>query len=505
MTTDPQEDRFKRAKARVGGVLKEKWHLDALLGVGGMAAVYLATHRNNGKRVAVKMLHSELSVISQIKTRFLREGYASNKVNHPGVVSVLDDDVAEDGSVYLVMELLEGENLEQRRAAAGGCLDLQEVLWIVDQLLDVLRAAHAVGIVHRDIKPENIFLTRDATLKVLDFGLARVRDPRTSAGLTRTNVLMGTLDFMSPEQARGKWDGVDARSDIWSVGATMFMLLTGHPVHEEATLDGQLKAVATRPPRSLRQLRPDLPTPVIALVDRALAFHPHDRWPDAFSMQEAVREAYNKLGEVLPTSTHPPPVEPTLVNASTLVTSPSWDADLAQTQALTRPRFNEDAVTRVLPPSLPLAGLSSSSPSPVSPPEPAAPPPVPSSAPPLTPDPIPLPLEPSVATSPAPMPAPMPVLTRRRLWVIAASFPVGVLLFWGLSSLRGCEPTPASQLAAPSQVSTSAASLLSPSSISEPPEPPPKESATPPPSASTGPARPSRPAPHRGPRKKQPH
>jgi len=115
VTSDPLEDRLKRAKARIGGVLKDKWHIDALLGVGGMAAVYLATHRNNGKRVAVKMLHTELSVVSQVKTRFLREGYASNKVNHPGVVSILDDDVTEDGSVYLVMELLEGENLEPGR------------------------------------------------------------------------------------------------------------------------------------------------------------------------------------------------------------------------------------------------------------------------------------------------------------------------------------------------------------------------------------------------------
>ncbi|RYE87141.1 MAG: serine/threonine protein kinase, partial [Myxococcales bacterium] len=296
MTIDASEDRVRRARAREGAVLRDKWQLDRLLGVGGMASVFSATHRNNGKRVAVKMLHPELSVVSQIKARFLREGYASNQVGHHGVVSVLDDDVSEDGSVFLVMELLEGENLDQRRLAAGGTLDLLEVLWAMDQLLDVLTAAHAKGIIHRDIKPENIFLTRDAALKVLDFGLARVQRPQQTQGLTRTNMLMGTLDFMSPEQARGKWDGVGAQADLWSVGATMFMLLSGRPVHEETTLETQLKAVAGRAPRSLRSVRPDLPSAVITLVDRALAFDARDRWADAAAMQEAIRQAYVVAG-----------------------------------------------------------------------------------------------------------------------------------------------------------------------------------------------------------------
>lgn len=392
-------------------MLKDKWSLEALLGVGGMAAVYMASHRNNGKRVAVKMLHPELSVISQIKTRFLREGYASNKVNHPGVVSVLDDDATEDGCVYLVMELLEGENLEQRRVAAGGRLDLQEVLWIVDQLLDVLAAAHTAGIIHRDIKPENLFLTRGAALKVLDFGLARVRDPKspTSAGLTRTNMLMGTLDFMPPEQARGKWDGVGAQADIWSVGASMFMLLTGRPVHEEPTMDGQIKAVTTRPPRSIRSLRPDLPASVVALVDRALAFLPRDRWADAFSMQEAVRDAYNRLGgEQVPTTLRPPPVE-TPTEAGIPVATPSWDTDLAQTRALSKVRFDEDDVTRALPPSLPLAdfldrALAAPSPRP-QPAHPATPPSGPLATPPSGP-PAASPLAPAATTSSGPSATP---------------------------------------------------------------------------------------------------
>ena len=144
-----------RAQARVGRTLRDKWHLDRLLGVGGMAAVYAATHRN-GKRVAVKMLHAELSAEPQIRERFMREGYVANKVGHAGAVSVSDDDVTEDGACFLVMDLLEGESLEARRERAGGHRDVVDVLSIVDQALETLAAAHAQGIVHRDLKPDNL-------------------------------------------------------------------------------------------------------------------------------------------------------------------------------------------------------------------------------------------------------------------------------------------------------------------------------------------------------------
>src|SRR5262249_55018447 len=135
-----------RAIARVGTVLKDKWRLDTLLGVGGMASVYAATHRNQ-KRVAVKMLHPELSSDAKVRTRFLREGYLGNTVGHPGAVMVDDDDVTEDGLAFLVMELLEGETLDVRaEERSSGRLHLEEVLGVADQLLDVLAAAHAKGI-----------------------------------------------------------------------------------------------------------------------------------------------------------------------------------------------------------------------------------------------------------------------------------------------------------------------------------------------------------------------
>ncbi|MCA9634343.1 MAG: serine/threonine protein kinase, partial [Myxococcales bacterium] len=162
-----REDISDRARHRVNTTLKGKWTLDGVLGVGGMATVYAATHRNQS-RVAIKMLHPEVALDAEVTARFLREGYVANTVDHPGTVQVFDDDVTEDGAAFLVMELLEGETLESRWERKGHQLPVSEVLPVVDQLLDVLASAHAKGVIHRDLKPENLFLTKDGRLKVLD-------------------------------------------------------------------------------------------------------------------------------------------------------------------------------------------------------------------------------------------------------------------------------------------------------------------------------------------------
>jgi serine/threonine-protein kinase len=211
---------IQRARARVGTTLSGKWRLERLLGIGGMAAVYAAQHRNQ-KRVAIKLLHPEMSVDEGVKTRFLREGYVANSVDHPGAVAVFDDDVSDDGAAFLVMELLSGETLEDRAEHHNGTLPLGEVLSLTDQLLDVLGSAHERGIIHRDIKPENLFLTTNGELKVLDFGIARLRElSMPPDGSTGVGTFMGTPAFMSPEQARGRWGEVDFRSDVWAIGAT---------------------------------------------------------------------------------------------------------------------------------------------------------------------------------------------------------------------------------------------------------------------------------------------
>jgi serine/threonine protein kinase len=295
-TQEREDPQLARARARLGAILQEKWRLDTLLGVGGMAAVYGATHRN-GKRVAVKMLHQEFSNDEEVRTRFLQEGYAANAIQHEGAVSVLDDDVAPDGSAFLVMELLEGETVEQRWEKGGQRLALRDLLSIVEPLLDVLAAAHSKNVVHRDIKPENLFVTRAGALKVLDFGIAKVfeqRRERTTS--TRVGTVMGTPAYMAPEQALAHWDEVDGRTDLWAVGATMFTMLSGRHVHDAKTSQEQMILSATTPAVSLANVAPGLPRAVVSIVDRALAFDRTKRWPNASSMGEAVRAALDALG-----------------------------------------------------------------------------------------------------------------------------------------------------------------------------------------------------------------
>ena len=290
----------RRAKARVGRVLKDKWKLEKLLGVGGTAAVYQARHRN-GQRVAVKMLHADFSEESDLRGRFVREGYIANKVQHPAALAVMDDDVDDEGSAFLVMELLEGETVEARWKRHQRKLPPHEVLVIAAQTLDVLEAAHAVNVVHRDIKPENLFLTREGKLKVLDFGIARLRESMSRIQVTQTGVAVGTPAYMAPEQARGRNELVSGQTDLWGLGATMFTLLTGRLVHEAATGNEQLLAAMLRPAPSLETRMPHAPPQIIQIVDRALAFEMADRYPTAAAMRDAVHAAYRMTaGQELP-------------------------------------------------------------------------------------------------------------------------------------------------------------------------------------------------------------
>jgi eukaryotic-like serine/threonine-protein kinase len=274
---------------QVGRWLKDKWRLDALLGIGGMAAVYAATHRN-GNRVAIKMLHPRLSVHTADRDRFLREGYLSNYVDHRDAVRVLDEDVDEDGTVFLVMELLDGELITSRWQAAGRRLPTSEALWIAHRLLEVLEVAHAKGIIHRDLKPDNLFLTSDGRLKVLDFGIARLGT--VSSGATLRGFVLGTPGFAAPEQARADWDHVDARADLWSVGATVFALVTGQVIHHELTPRAHLLRTSREAAPLVHEVDPTVPQPIATMLNRALAFQPQDRFQTASEMRQAVRLAY---------------------------------------------------------------------------------------------------------------------------------------------------------------------------------------------------------------------
>jgi serine/threonine-protein kinase len=309
------EERARLAKGRLGERVLGKWRLDRVIGVGGMAAVFEATHQN-GNRVAIKILHPDLAGFDEIRERFLSEGYAANRVAHPGVVTVRDEGTTDDGAVFLVMDLLRGQTLAERLEPGGAPLSVGEVLEITSQLLDVLVQAHQRGIVHRDIKPENIFLTREGRVRLLDFGIARVetakRTHETQAGTT-----LGTPAFMPPEQALGRWEALDGRSDLWALGATMYLLLSGMPVRERGTVTEQLLGAMTRPVPSLGEVT-SLPRSVVAVVDRALAFDREDRFPDASAMQLAVRAVQSELSRPDSRATLPPPsVEPMAISLRT--------------------------------------------------------------------------------------------------------------------------------------------------------------------------------------------
>jgi len=277
----------------IGRVLRDRWRIDARISRGGVGTVYAATHKNNGSRAAIKVLHVEFSRDADTRSRFLQEGYAANQVNHAGVVRILDDDTSEDGHAYLVMELLEGELLETRRVRKGGRLPLPDVYEVGEQLLDVLAAAHEKGIVHRDIKPDNLFITQEGRLKVLDFGFAQMKSSFRPEQ-TATGFLLGTPGFMSPEQAVGNRPQIDAQTDIWAVGATLFQLISGEAVHAGESAAEMLVAAANFPPRSLATVTNGLNPRLVHVVDRAVAFEKKNRWPNARAMQFALREVSGK-------------------------------------------------------------------------------------------------------------------------------------------------------------------------------------------------------------------
>jgi serine/threonine-protein kinase len=268
------------------------------LGQGGMGAVYLAEHALLGRRAAVKVILPSLSSRPEMVTRFFNEARAATTIAAPGIVQIYDFGYHDDGSAFIVMELLEGEPLDKRLERLGR-LPAVDALRIARQIATTLAAAHARGIVHRDLKPENVFLVRDnevaggERVKLLDFGIAKLTgDEHAATSKTQTGAIMGTPLYMSPEQCRGAGE-VDHRSDIYALGCMLYHLLVGRPpfvgVGLGEILAMQLYETATPPSVVLPFLGGALDT----LVMRCLAKAPGERYAD---MNAVAAEIERRLG-----------------------------------------------------------------------------------------------------------------------------------------------------------------------------------------------------------------
>ncbi len=278
-------------KVLVGRVVEGKYRIDALLGSGGMGAVFSAENLRIGKPVAIKILLRAYAKDSESERRFYREARMAGSLGHPNIVEVFDMGALENGQPFQVMELLRGETLASR-VKMEGALAFEDALTIAEQVLSALTAAHQKGVVHRDLKPENIFLADRAgerIAKLLDFGISKnlSRGEDETLSLTRTGAVVGTPYYLSPEQARG--DSVDHRADLWAMGVVLYEMLTGALPYKADNYNKLILKILTTRPAPLRELRPAVDAALEDIVLRALSHEPKDRFQSAAEMRAAIR------------------------------------------------------------------------------------------------------------------------------------------------------------------------------------------------------------------------
>lgn len=274
-----------------GTVLAGKYRVERTLGVGGFGVVLAAVHEQLDERVAIKVLLPQAASHATAPSRFVREARAAAKIRSEHVARVKDVGTLEDGTPFMVMEYLEGEDLAALVKRAGGQPVGDVCEWVL-QACEAIAEAHGLGIVHRDLKPANLFLTRRIDgapcVKVLDFGISKLAtEAGADKGMTGTAEVMGSPFYMSPEQMRSTRD-VDARADVWALGTILFELLAGAPPFDGETMTGLIVAIMQEPPRDLGAYRPDVPPPLRDAVLRCMQKDPSARWQDVLQLAQAI-------------------------------------------------------------------------------------------------------------------------------------------------------------------------------------------------------------------------
>ena len=280
----------------VNTVVDEKYRIDGIIGVGGMGVVYRAVQKNIERTVALKMLLPEYTVYPDLVARVEREARTAGQINHSNVVSIIDTGITNEHGPYIAMELLRGEELATVVESVGGRMDPAEAVDIMRQVLAGLDAAHKKGVIHRDLKPENIFLTRDedssrGVVKVLDFGISKLRDDKELNSLTRTGTVMGTPQFMAPEQAAGTRDQ-DLRIDLYAAGAVLYAVLCNGLPYEAENYNLLINEILNKPPIQILSRNPSLDPRLAQIVMKAIAKRPEARYQSAREMADALGQWY---------------------------------------------------------------------------------------------------------------------------------------------------------------------------------------------------------------------
>jgi serine/threonine protein kinase len=296
--------RPKGSDSLIGSVLADRYHILKRIGEGGMGRVYLGEHVKMNRQCAIKVMSPALVNDAESASRFAREASNAARIIHPNVAAVFDYGES-DGLVYLVMEFVDGEPLS-RLLAREAPFALERAIDLARQIADGLGAAHELGIVHRDLKPDNILVSRSRSgrevVKVVDFGIAKAMQEGAGEALTRTGLVIGTPEFMSPEQLLG--DPIDARSDLYALGCIMHLMLTAAPAFDAPTREQMIKRRLSENPPHAQALDPGIPDAIDRVIMRLLARTPDDRFSSAAEVRDALSGPHTRRlsgdGSVIP-------------------------------------------------------------------------------------------------------------------------------------------------------------------------------------------------------------